>query len=416
MSENYPTKRLLDYEEHAEQLHHEVERKLVPLDPDFFEPYKQTAIPIEQIYLSRPEEDYTLRVRAAYTPNGEEYSATLKNKGVKTPYGLSRLEVETPITRETFESYARNEQLPRVKKLRATITEGVTIDWIDGVDLPLVEIEDGDRLPGAAAFYEDYQQVLEDRTGDPALDNSMIAYEQYGIAVEALPELHAEAIVSEMIATLHTGKPAVVVGISGMSGSGKTTLANEVEHELWRRFGEELPQPVRVSTDDYHRGKTWLEATHGHPWTNWDAPEVYHTAALADDIQKLLNSEIVDRKRFDFGREETVIEGKITPSPFIIIEGIFAGSTDLKEVRDLHFTVPTPLATTVGRDLLRLVHSDRPNASIANPEARLRYQLETAIPTFEAQDRPRRNVWSASVRPIGQVALRVQNTSATPAQ
>lgn len=201
----------------------------------------------------------------------------------------------------------------------------------------------------------------------------------------------------------------MTVGISGMSGSGKTTLASEIDQTLQQRFGEHTPQPVRLSTDDYHRGKVWLEATYGAPWTNWDTPEVYDTVAMARDIATLHAGRSINKQRFDFEREETVVDGTLSPGPFVIIEGIFAGSPDLQHVRDLHFTVPTPIATTIGRDILRLVHSDRPNTSIASPEERLRYQLEIAIPTYEAQQRPTRNAWSASVRSIGRAAWLSQN-------
>ena len=414
MSEKYNISGLFDKVQSPEILRQEVERKLVPLDPSLFEPYKQLAVPIEQVYLSRPDEDYTLRVRASYDPSGEVYTATLKNNGVMTPYGMSRLEIETPIDRETFLRYSADPAYPRVKKLRTELTPGVTIDWIAGVELPLIEVEGSANCESAAAFYEDYQQAMIDVTGDPAYDNSTIAYEQFGGNFEPRRELTVESIVDEMAAQLHIGKERVVVGISGMSGSGKTTLANEVELELLSRFGEDLPPAVRLSTDDYHRGKTWLETTYGQPWTNWDAPEVYDTASLARDVESLLTGNTIDKKYFDFEGEETIIDGTLTPAPFVIIEGIFAGSPDLARVRDLHFNVPTPIATTVGRDLLRLMHSDRPNNSISSPEARLRYQLETAIPTYEAQERPRRNTWSGSVRPIGQVALRARSESANP--
>jgi uridine kinase len=415
MSEKLSIDKLFDQVADQELLRQEIERKLVPLNPSHFEPYKQLAVPIEQIYLSRPDEDFTLRVRAAHTPAGQEYTATLKNRGVMTPHGLSRLEVESPITRETYERYAGADH-PRVKKLRATLAPGVTVDWIEDMELPLIEIEDSGNLPSAAAFYDDYRAALVEVTGDPQYDNSTIAFEQFDGSFEPLPELHASMIVDDMIAQLSTGRSHVVVGISGMSGSGKTTLANEVENELLRRFGERLPIPVRVSTDDYHRGKTYLEATYQAPWTNWDAPEVYDTAALSGDIRRLLAGDTVEKRRFDFEREEVVTDGVLLPSPFVIVEGIFAGSQDLAPVRNLHYNVPTPVATTIGRDLLRLVHSDRPNNSISSPEARLRYQLETAVPTYEAQERPRRNTWSASVRPIGRVALRAQSAWPDPRQ
>lgn len=415
MNEKHSAKHIFEHAADQEMLHQEVERKLIPLDPSLFEPYKQLAVPIEQVYLSRPDEDYTLRVRASYMPDGEEYTATLKNRGIMTPYGLSRLEVETSISREAYERYAAGTH-PRIKKLRATLTEGVTIDWIEGQELPVIEIEDSDKLPGAAAFYEDYQAALIEVTGDYQYDNSTIAYNQFNGSFEPLPELSAKLIVDDMIAQFSTGRPHVVIGISGMPGSGKTTLASEVETELLSRFGERIPVPVRVSTDDYHRGKTYLEATYHKPWTNWDAPEVYDTLALAHDLEKLLDGRVIDKKHFDFECEETVVDGTLLPSPFVIVEGIFAGSRDLQKVRNLHYNVPTPVATTIGRDLLRLAHSDRPNGSIGSPEARLRYQLETAVPTYEAQERPKRNTWSASVRPIGRAALLARSGSVDPRQ
>lgn len=414
MNEKYSASNLFDQVENTEILRQEVERKLVPVDVSLFEPYKQLATPIEQIYLSRPGEDYTLRVRVAYTPDGETYSATLKNAGILTPYGLSRLEIETPISPETYRHYAHNPQYPRVKKLRSELAPGVTIDWIEGVELPLIEIEDSHTLQPAIDFYADYQSALIDVTDDPSYDNSTIAYNQHEGSLELPQELTAETVVEEMLAQITIGKPHVVVGISGMSGSGKTTLANEVEAELLSRFGDQLPAPVRISTDDYHRGKHYLEAAYGAPWSNWDAPEVYDTTQLAEDVRTLLSGEPIDKKHFDFEREEIVIDGRLAPAPFVIVEGIFAGSPDLQEVRDLHFSVTTPLATTVGRDLVRLMQSDRPNTSIATPEARLRYQLETAIPTYQSQERPLRNTWAASVRPIGQVALLLQSESANP--
>lgn len=401
-------------EQNFEQLSYETERKLVPIDATLFAPYEQLAEPIEQVYLSRPDEDYTLRVRAHQTPQGSRYTATLKDKGEMTPHGLARLEVETDIDQATYELYANSSQYPRVTKRRAALVEGVTVDWIDGFPQPLIEIENSGNNPLAAQFYTDFSANMLDVTGDRAYDNSSIAYEQFDGSFEPLAELSAADIVAELISQFQIGKSHTVVGISGMSGSGKTTLAHDVHHELVRQFGEDLPPVIQLSTDDYHRGKHYLEAAYGAPWTNWDLPEVYDTETLASHLAALKSGQPIPRQRFDFPRQEAVVTGVIEPSPIIIVEGIFAGSPDLQTVRDLHFTVPTPLATTVARDLLRLVSSDRSNSSIATPEARLRYQLETAIPTYQAQERPRRNSWASSVRTIGKVAWLSRNASAAP--
>lgn len=403
---------ILANDNNFERISYEVERKLIPANPEQFAPYEQLADPIEQVYLSRPDEAYTLRVRAHHAPDGDHYTATLKDKGEMTPYGLARIEVETDIDQATYDHYAKNPHHPRVSKRRTALVDGVTIDWIDGRDEPLVEIENSGNNPLAAQFHADFAEHLIDVTGDPHYDNSTIAYEQFDGTFEPLPDLSAESIVEEIIAQLQTGKPSVVVGISGMSGSGKTTLAHQVHDELIRQFGVDLPPVIHLSTDDYHRGKHHLEATHGAPWTNWDLPEVYDTQTLAEHLSALKAGQAIPRHTFDFPSQETVITGVIEPSPIVIVEGIFAGSKHLSNVRDLHFNVPTPLATTVARDLLRLVSSERANSSIATPEDRLRYQLETAIPTYHAQARPHRNSWSSSARSIGKVAWLSQSGSA----
>ena len=91
MTDKYTNAGLFDQIANEEMLRQEVERKLLPLDETQFEPYKQLAVPIEQVYLNRPDEDYTLRVRATHAAEGSSYTATLNNTGILTPYGLSRL-------------------------------------------------------------------------------------------------------------------------------------------------------------------------------------------------------------------------------------------------------------------------------------------------------------------------------------
>ncbi len=90
-------------------------------------------------------------------------------------------------------------------------------------------------------------------------------------------------------------------------------------------------------------------------------------------------------RRFDFGLEEPVIEGVVTPSDLVIVEGIYAGSPDLVDHRHLHITIPTPLATCVGRRLARDQKEGRLNSSLGTPADILRYQLETAEPMYRQQ-------------------------------
>ena len=75
-------------------------------------------------------------------------------------------------------------------------------------------------------------------------------------------------------------------------------------------------------------------------------------------------------------------DGAFTPSPFIIIEGIHAGSQHLEGQRDALFEMPTGHATSIGRDLIRIISEGRANATFGTPEERLKYQIEVALPTY----------------------------------
>jgi len=180
----------------------------------------------------------------------------------------------------------------------------------------------------------------------------------------------------------------VVIGLSGMSGSGKSTLAREVRRIMSEKYGEQFA-PVILSTDDYHRGRKYLESTYGAPWQNWDDPRVYNTQELAEDLKAFGRGERIIKKHFDFDIEEPALDDIIEPRPFVLVEGLFADSPDLDGIRHAHFEVPVSPVTALGRDIRRLV-SKRANNEFSNPEARLKYQLETGLPTYiESRSRPR---------------------------
>ena len=82
-----------------------------------------------------------------------------------------------------------------------------------------------------------------------------------------------------------TGQKQLVIGIAGRSGSGKSTLARELRQRIKNhpQLGEDS---TVMSTDDYHKGRQYLESTYGAPWTNWDDARVYDTALMARDIAR----------------------------------------------------------------------------------------------------------------------------------
>lgn len=389
------------------QKRREREQTLVATSPELLDVFRPSAIAYENVYLSHPDEEFSLRVRATYGPDGPAYSAALKDAGEMVGEALDRLEVSTEISEIAYKRYAHDPAFPTVKFLRAEPLPGMSIDFIEGVDLPQVEYESsvGDSEPD---FVSLLKKGLVDMSNEKSVRKEVIAHSLHGN--EALTptsetlEDFAHRVFNDMVATYTLGHKQVVVGLSGMSGSGKSTAVRALREQFSETFGKEFA-PIVLSSDDYHRGKKWLESSYGGPWTNWDDPRVYNTHELADDIARLASNQPIIRKHFDFETEEVVYDEEIQPQPFLIIEGLYAGSSDLSEVRHLHYEVPTGIATSVGRDVRRLVLENRANGSIATPEARLRYQLETALPTYRDQERPNRNNFAAYSRPLAERAF-----------
>lgn len=389
----------------------ETEQKLVPEHPEVFVTlFKDQSIPIEQLYISSPDDEFSLRLRCSYLPEGTIYNATLKDRGALVNSALERLEIDTPISEEAYKHFAAMD-LPRIKKLRAIIADGVSVDFYDNAEVPImVEVEHA-NVEYRAELIANLEALagtrLFDQSANPLFTNETIAHrtssEYSPKSPESLDEFSAK-VTREMIARYVAGKNQVVVGLTGMSGSGKTTVTRAIEAQLVEAFGESY-RPIVLSTDDYHFGKTALENTYGAPYSDWDSPRTYNTAELANDLERLAEGTPLIRRHFDFDTEEPAYDALVQPSPFVIVEGLYAGSKDLAAVRDLHFELPTSIATSVGRDVRRLVIEDRANRAFPTPESRLKYQIETALPLYVSQERPGRNAFSASARPLAERAF-----------
>lgn len=392
----------------------EREIKLLAGKPHYLsELFEADAVPIEQVYLSTPEDEFSLRVRSLHKPEGVEYTATLKDRGEIVDGARDRLEINTPISQEAYERLASRPDFARVSKLRAEPMTGVTIDFIGDKNIQIVEVEDNDptrRAVLAAAMDRLTMGHLFDVTGDVKYDNESLAHMFSETEQEKSREsldAFTTRIANEMIAHYTTGKNQVVVGLTGMSGSGKTTVTRGIQERISELFGEQF-SPIVVSTDDYHYGKKWLEETYGAPWTEWDDPRTYNTAELARDVALMAEGQSLIRRHFDFETEEVVFDEEVKASPFIVIEGLYAGSKDLNKVRDLHFELPTGIATSIGRDVRRLVIDNRANRVFPTPESRLKYQIETALPLYLGQERPGRNSFSAYSRPMAERAFMLE--------
>ena len=382
----------------------EVERKFLALDSTIFNQYRPSASAITQLYLSHPDDEYSLRLRKTIAPDGKtSFMATLKDRGVVTPEGLTRMEIEAPISETAFETYAQRDH-PRLYKERAELCNGVSIDWIDGSDTPIIEVENAALGESTSQFLSIFSNDLIERTGHSDVDNESLAHAISEGTYEQQSEVTAEEIIRDMIAYRSIGMNQLVISIGGRSGSGKSTLARQLqaairEHPEFNEFAN------LVSTDDYHVGKKHLETTYGAPWTNWEDARVYDTALLARDIAAWREGQPVVQRHFDFTTEEPVFGEPLPKSDILIVEGIHAGSHHLAGQRQMFYEVATPLSVSLGRDLKRLLSTDRNHAAMKSPEERLRYIIEIGEPTYQTIDHAPRNSFSGCARPLGQRAL-----------
>jgi len=405
------SEKLISKNEFEQNTYREIERKFIPKDAELFEQWRPLAVDITQLYLSNPEDEYSLRLRHTKDQQGNEtYTATTKDRGVVSERGLERLEVETSISQESFTKYFLAEKYPRLSKHRATVCEGVTIDWIDGSDTPIIEVENCELFDDASSFLSNFESDLIERTGELDVDNENLAHQFNKLSGERESTISTEEILNDILAYRSMGVRQLVIGIGGRSGSGKSTLSKQLAELIQQH--PQLNEPSSLfSTDDYHVGRSYLESTYGAPWTNWEDARVYDTEAAASDIQKLMSGESIQRRRFDFEQEEVVFESVIEPANIIIVEGIHAASKHLAGVRTMFYEVKTPVSTALGRDLTRLMTTNRPSDSIANPESRLKYIIEIGEPTYQEIQTAPRNVFSACIRPLGQEALALATRS-----
>lgn len=108
----------------------------------------------------------------------------------------------------------------------------------------------------------------------------------------------------------------LIIGIAGGTGSGKSTVA--------KRVAESLPgaQVAFIDMDAYYRDHRHLTLEERRR-VNWDHPDAFDTALLAEHLEALSRGEAIDKPVYDFVSHlrapETV---RIHPADVIVIDGI----------------------------------------------------------------------------------------------
>lgn len=155
----------------------------------------------------------------------------------------------------------------------------------------------------------------------------------------------------------------VIIGIAGGSGSGKSTLAKELAGKL-------VDAKV-VNADDYYKSCKDHDCT-------FDEPEALDLNLLAEHINVIKGGGAVQKPIYDFrsnGGERVGYE-KISPAPYMVIEGLFVLNDQLAPQCDIKVFIETD---EHGRIVRRITRD--PNRTGQDPADILAYFLAVIEPT-----------------------------------
>ncbi len=361
----------------------ERERTLMAIFPERLQELRERAYTIKQVYLSHPSDPCEVRMREITRDNETYYEAALKGE---TSYedGVRVRDEPVPgmrISKELFDYYVDQDDLPTVYKLRFDFSPGAAVDFYE--DHAVVEIED----PAAGqAFFGQYPETqFVDITGDHQTSNEWLAHVNYRRthdgheALAPLPGLDTDAMVADILNARLESLTPLIISVGGRSGSGKSTIVRELRKKL-AAIG--LTSDV-TSTDDYHRGKQWLEAhNNGQEWKHWDDEFVYKLDAMREDLDRYRMGEVIPKLYMNFVTQEPEVVGVIRPVDVLIVEGIYASSTELAPLSSVHYEMPTSFAASFWRRAKR-DQIDRP--LFGDIATSLMYNLTDAEPAYRTQ-------------------------------
>jgi len=132
-------------------------------------------------------------------------------------------------------------------------------------------------------------------------------------------------------------KRPFILGIAGGTGSGKTTIA----HKIKDYFNHDV---IYIPHDRYYKDQS-EKTMEDRIKTNYDHPDALETDLFIVQLKNLLEGKSVEIPEYDFTNHtrKKDITTSISPSPFIIIEGILIfHDPALRDLIDLKIYVDVP--------------------------------------------------------------------------
>ena len=169
-----------------------------------------------------------------------------------------------------------------------------------------------------------------------------------------------------------------LIGITGGSGSGKTSFINRIRKALPK---ESL---CIISQDDYYR-PIEQQKKDKNGIVNFDRAKSIDRRAFANDIQKLIDGQIVQRPEYTFNNRDAVPKVlTFAPAPIIIVEGLFV--FHYKNVRN-KLDLRVFLQAKENLKVIRRIKRDRVERNYPLEDVLYRYENHV-LPTFEKYIKP----------------------------
>lgn len=171
----------------------------------------------------------------------------------------------------------------------------------------------------------------------------------------------------------------LIIGVAGGSGSGKSTIVRLIAE----KFGDAV---TVLRHDDYYKAQHVLSPAE-RARQNYDCPEAFDTALMAEHIAALRAGQAIDCPVYDYTIHDRSGETRrIEPHRVLLIDGILVlADARLRELMDIRIFVDTDADVRILRRIRRDV-----NKRQRTLESVIEQYMATVKPMHEAYVEPSR--------------------------